>query len=117
MSARNSLTMHPSYDQMITISAFFYDKLWNTDNRTGNESTMSRHLTMAELEAGLAELGTSPQDSGTLEMIVCRPGVNERRVLEQAELHPINGLIGDSWRVRGSKSTEDGRAHPDSQIA
>jgi len=72
---------------------------------------------MAELDAGLAGLGPSPQDDGKLQMIVCRPSVGERRALEQAELDPVNGLIGDNWLARGSKSTEDGRAHPDAQIA
>ncbi len=77
---------------------------------------MYRHLTKRELEAGLAEIGESPKDKGTLEMIVCRPDEDERLVLERAELDPTNGLIGDNWRERGSRQTEDGKAHPDMQI-
>ncbi|MHB8627184.1 MAG: MOSC domain-containing protein [Aggregatilineales bacterium] len=77
---------------------------------------MSKHLTMIELEDGLTELGVSPQDNGTLEMIVCRPSIGERLALEYAELHPTDGLIGDNWQTRGSKATEDGSAHPDAQI-
>jgi hypothetical protein len=77
---------------------------------------MNRHLTMDELEAGLVQMGESPRDKGTLEMIVCRPGVDERLVLERAELDLADGLIGDNWRARGSSQTEDGKAHPDAQI-
>jgi hypothetical protein len=77
---------------------------------------MYSHLTMTELQAGLAELGTSPQDHGTLEMIVCRPDIEQRRVLERAELHPDQGLIGDNWRMRGNSRTEDGTARPETQI-
>jgi hypothetical protein len=80
------------------------------------EIAVSKHLTMIELQDGLAGLGVSPQDNGTLEMIVCRPAIGERLVLEEASVHPTDGLIGDNWQVRGSKATEDGSAHPDAQI-
>jgi len=78
---------------------------------------MDRQLTMSELEAALAELGQSPRDNGILKMIVCRPGMTERRLLEQADLHLVDGLVGDNWRARGSRHTPDGRAHPEMQIA
>jgi len=71
---------------------------------------------MEELQVGLAEIGASPKDSGRLEMIVCRPKIGERRVIEQAVLDPVEGLVGDNWRARGSKYTEDGNAHPDMQL-
>jgi hypothetical protein len=77
---------------------------------------MDLHLTMADIQTGLAELGASPQDKGTLEMIVSRPNSGERVVLERAELDLNDGLVGDNWRVRGSKATEDGSAHPEAQI-
>jgi MOSC domain-containing protein YiiM len=77
---------------------------------------MERHLTMTELQAELAALGQSPRDEGTLAMIVGRPAVDERLVLEQAELHLVEGLVGDNWQARGSRHTEDGRAHPETQI-
>lgn len=75
-----------------------------------------KHLTMTELEAGLSEIRRSPKDEGTLEMIVCRPQVNERLVLAEGELHPARGLVGDSWSVRGSSRTADGSAHPEMQL-
>jgi hypothetical protein len=75
-----------------------------------------RHLTMTELEAGLDEIRRSPKDKGILEMIVCRPRIEEREVLAEGELHPLEGLIGDSWRNRGSSRTADGSAHPEMQL-
>lgn len=75
-----------------------------------------KHLTMTELEAGLDEIRRSPKSEGILEMIVCRPGLNERAVLEAGELHPLEGLVGDSWGVRGSSRTADGSAHPEMQL-
>jgi len=78
---------------------------------------LGKHLTVAELEKGLADSGESPADKGTLEMIVSRPGVGERLIVERAELEVDAGLTGDNWLERGSKLTEDGSAHPESQIA
>ena len=75
-----------------------------------------RHLTTAELEAGLGEIRRSPKDDGVLELIVRRPQEDAREVLEEAELHTAEGLVGDSWSARGSSRTADGSAHPDMQL-
>lgn len=75
-----------------------------------------KHLTMEELEAGLDEIRQSPKDEGVLELIVRRPLLDEREVLEEGELHPADGLVGDSWRTRGSSRTPDGSSHPDMQL-
>lgn len=75
-----------------------------------------KHLTMAELEIGLEEIRRSPKDEGVLEMIVRRPRADEREVLAEGELDPAEGLVGDSWRWRGSSRTADGAAHPDMQL-
>lgn len=74
------------------------------------------HLTMAELEAGLDEIRQSPTDEGVLRLIVRRPRIGEREVLEEGELHPAEGLLGDSWKFRGSSRTSDGSSHPDMQL-
>jgi hypothetical protein len=78
---------------------------------------MDTHLTMTELLGELTREGNSPQDHGRLEMIVCRPDIGQRLVLERAELDAIDGLVGDNWRARGSRHTDDGSAHPEMQIA
>jgi len=75
-----------------------------------------RHLTMDELEAGLAQIRQSPTDEGVLELIVRRPQINEREVLEKGELDLAEGLVGDTWRARGSSRTSDGSSHPDMQL-
>ena len=75
-----------------------------------------KHLTMEELEAGLAEVCQSPKDEGVLEMIVRRPQTGAREVLAEGELDLIEGLVGDNWRTRGSSMTADGSAHPEMQL-
>jgi hypothetical protein len=71
---------------------------------------------MQELEAALDHLREAPKDEGVLHLIVCRPAVEERQVLDMAELDPLKGLIGDNWIVRGSSKTPDGGPHPEMQI-
>ena len=78
--------------------------------------TKQKHLTMEELEAGLDEIRQAPTDEGLLQLIVRRPRVDAREVLEEGELHPSEGLVGDSWKFRGSSRTPDGSAHPDMQL-
>lgn len=75
-----------------------------------------KHLTTAELEAGLDEIRRSPKDAGRLELIVRRPSEDEREVLEEAELDTSDGLVGDTWKERGSSRTPDGSPHPDMQL-
>jgi len=75
-----------------------------------------KHLTMEELEAALDHLRQAPKDNGVLQLIVRRPRTDEREVLEEAELDPVLGLIGDDWHLRGSRRTPDGSPHPDMQI-
>jgi hypothetical protein len=74
------------------------------------------HLTADELEAGLDEIRRAPSDEGTVELIVRRPAVDERELLEEAELQLEEGLVGDTWYARGSKSTGDGSSNRDAQL-
>src|SRR5262245_21642360 len=76
----------------------------------------AKHLTMAELEAGLDKIRQAPKDEGVIALIVRRPQIDAREVLEEGELDLTEGLVGDSWRVRGSSRTPDGLAHPDMQL-
>jgi hypothetical protein len=78
--------------------------------------TTVKHLTTAELEAALDHLRQAPKDDGVVHLIVRRPEVDQREVLDEAELDTELGMIGDSWKVRGSRRTPDGSAHPDMQI-
>jgi len=76
----------------------------------------TKYLTMAELEAGLDTIRQSPKNEGVIELIVRRPQVDAREVLEEGELDLVEGLVGDNWRVRGSSRTSDGSAHPGMQL-
>ena len=74
------------------------------------------HRTLAELSAGLDEIRASPADHGRLELIVRRPLPGQREVLATAELSTAEGLVGDGWRSRGSRHTDDGQAETDRQV-
>jgi len=96
----------------------------NTANQTspdagpenGPAAKDPNHLSMAELETGLDSIRQSPKEEGILAFIVCRPATNERKVLKSAELHLADGLLGDSWKERGSARTVDGSANPEMQL-
>ena len=74
------------------------------------------HLTMSELEAGLEAISRSPSDAGVLDMIVRRPQVGAREILQEGQLDIDEGLVGDSWKRRSSRRTADGTPHPDMQL-
>ncbi|HUC75421.1 MAG TPA: MOSC domain-containing protein [Vicinamibacterales bacterium] len=78
--------------------------------------SVARHLTTAELDAGLDAIRASPREAGVLEMIVRRPAVGVREILEEGELDLARGLVGDTWHTRGSRRTPDGSPHPDMQL-
>ena len=74
------------------------------------------HPTLQELEAGLDRIRQSPRTEGVLELIVRRPQVGKRELLQEAELDRAEGLVGDNWGRRGSSGTPDGSAHPEMQL-
>ncbi|HUO45588.1 MAG TPA: MOSC domain-containing protein [Acidimicrobiia bacterium] len=74
------------------------------------------HLDAYQLEAGLEYIRQAPKDKGTLDLIVRRPVVDEREVLDEATLDQLEGLVGDSWKVRPSASRPDGTPHPLMQL-
>lgn len=76
----------------------------------------ARHRTPEELQAALDHIRQAPADHGTIELIVRRPAVNEREVLESGLLTLEEGLKGDSWNQRSSSKTPDGGPLIDAQI-
>jgi hypothetical protein len=74
------------------------------------------HLDASALEAGLDEIRSSPRDRGTLDLIVRRPAVDGREVLDEVELSLSEGVVGDTWSMRGSGRTAGGGPHPDMQL-
>ena len=76
----------------------------------------AKQLTMQELEAGLDTIRRSPKDEGVLHLIVRRPQSDAREVLQEGQLDLVDGLVGDTWKIRGSSRTSDGSSHPDMQL-
>ena len=70
----------------------------------------------AELNAALDVVRASPGDEGTIELVVARPAVDEREIVDTAILDTTHGLVGDSWLARGSSRTPDGAAVPGRQL-
>jgi len=64
----------------------------------------------------LRDIAPSPQQQGTVDLIVCRPKINERRVLEHAELSIEQGLIGDNW-VKAECNTGHYQNYANAQIS
>ena len=77
---------------------------------------MVAQRTTDELEAALDQLRGSPSDEGVVELIVRRPAVDERELLDEAELSAEVGVVGDTWRDRGSRHTPDGSAETNRQL-
>lgn len=61
-----------------------------------------QYRTMEEMEAGLDFVCRAPRQTGTLELIVRRPHGDAREVLQEGQLSPQDGLVGDNWKRRGS---------------
>ncbi len=74
------------------------------------------HRTTDELVAALDTLRGSPSDGGAIELIVRRPAVDRRELLDEAELSCDEGVRGDTWRARGSRHTPDGSAESERQL-
>jgi MOSC domain-containing protein YiiM len=71
---------------------------------------------LTRLEQSLDHIREAPADGGSVELIAIRPAVDEREILTEARLDPEEGLVGDSWRARGSSSMPDGSANPVAQV-
>ncbi len=73
-------------------------------------------LTTTDLESALDHLRAAPSDAGTLEMVVRRPAVGAREILDHGSLDEADGLLGDNWLSRAtSRAIAEGR-HVDAMI-
>ena len=91
-------------------------KSFVVEGRLRQSVGVARHLTTDELTAALDHLRDAPADVGRVELVVRRPSLGEREVLDEGALDPEEGLVGDTWKTRGSGRTADGSAHPDMQL-
>jgi hypothetical protein len=71
---------------------------------------------LAPQELGIEHVRRSPSDAGPIELIVRRPAVDEREIVDAALLDVSVGLVGDSWTHRPSRRTPDRSPHPDAQL-
>lgn len=74
------------------------------------------HRTMEQMEACIESIREAPADGGKVRMIVRRPGIGRREVLDTAELTVEAGVVGDTWAIRPNRRTEDGGPHPEMQL-
>jgi hypothetical protein len=70
----------------------------------------------SELDDSLPSIRAAPADQGTVALIVRRPGVGQREVLDEGVLDERVGLVGDTWSERPSRHTDDGGPHPLMQL-
>ena len=61
-----------------------------------------------ELNANLDNIRAAPGDDGELMLIVSRPDVDGRVVVEEGELDRGVGLVGDNWLTRGTPTSTEG---------
>jgi MOSC domain-containing protein YiiM len=71
------------------------------------------YVALADLEAELSVIRRSPSHNGRIELIARRPGVDCREVVVEARLDEREGLVGDSWRERGTSADGVDPANPD----
>jgi len=74
------------------------------------------HRSDSELRSGLDEVRAAPRTAGRLDMIVRRPGIDEREVVVEGELAAQVGLVGDTWNARPSKDMPDLSPNPERQL-
>jgi hypothetical protein len=77
---------------------------------------MHQTAELTSLEASLDHIREAPADGGTVELIARRPAEDEREVLTEAVLDLHDGLVGDTWRARGSSRTPDGGPNLEAQL-
>jgi len=66
------------------------------------------------VDSRLDAIRASPENDGRVELIVRRPGVEEREVVDEATVDAELGLVGDNWSVKPSLKT--GAPNPDAQL-
>ncbi|NQY55165.1 MAG: MFS transporter [Ilumatobacteraceae bacterium] len=103
-----------AYGSVITLATVGW-AIWFSRRRVvGHAGAM--HATRDQLDDHIDTIQAAPSSNGTLELVVSRPEVGERDVLDVGELRPGVGLVGDNYVTRGSRETDDGSAHPEAEL-
>ena len=86
------------------------------EGSTPDDPHTAFHAPMDTLKEGLGHVRLSPEDGGSVQLLVIRPGIDERAVNETVIADPVIGIAGDTWRVRPSSKTPDRSANPEAQV-
>jgi hypothetical protein len=81
-----------------------------------NHTDASPSTPARDLEPHTAHVRAAPRDEAVIELIVIRPGAEQREVVESARLTPEDGLVGDDWLARGSWKRPGRTADLDAQL-
>jgi len=73
-------------------------------------------LTATGLEAALDHLHAAPRETGTLTLVVRRPEVESREILDEGVLDEEAGLVGDNWLSRATSRAIAGERHLDAMV-
>lgn len=74
------------------------------------------HRSISDLTEALEYILGAPESQGNVEMIAIRPGEDQRELIPAGKLDPDLGLVGDNWKARGNRHTEDGKADRKAQL-
>ena len=74
---------------------------------SGTEDPVAEHVGREVLDAGIDLIRAAPTHAGTVELIARRPAADAREVLDEAQLDPVAGLVGDNWRARDASPNLD----------
>src|SRR4051812_46783167 len=83
------------------------------------DASVPEHVAVAERGPArdftpfVTSVESAPKDAGRLQAIVVRPTRETRRVVDEAEVDVVRGVVGDCWLARGSSSSPDGSARVD----
>ncbi len=70
----------------------------------------------SELTAGLDLLRSAPTDKGTVHLVVRRPDLGMREILDEGLLDTVEGVIGDSWLSRATSRAIAAGHHLQAQV-
>jgi hypothetical protein len=95
--------------------------IWpNPQRNQANGQSMQKNPsfpTMAELQAALPDILAAPKDNALVEMLCFRPDYGQRNFVEQIELTPESGIIGERWGKAPWLKLEDGAPDPRIQVS
>ncbi len=74
------------------------------------------YRTTEELSARLDYLRSAPTDAGTVHLVVRRPDLGVREILDEGYLDTVDGLLGDNWYSRATSRAIAAGHHLDAQV-